>query len=67
MSQQDVLKVLQKAKKPLCSSEIAKEIGINTSTVSCNLCKLVKYNEVKSVIIDRDVEYGKHLVKYYFV
>lgn len=67
MAQDEVLKCLAKAKKPLCSNEIAERIGINRSTVSCNLSKLVKYNEVKSLLINRDVYQGKHQVKYYFL
>jgi predicted ArsR family transcriptional regulator len=71
MSQQTVLNVLRKTQKPLSTREISNKLGINTTTVSENLRRLEKYQEVKFVIINRDLSTtggkGKALVKYFFV
>jgi DNA-binding MarR family transcriptional regulator len=71
MSQQTVLNLLRKTGKPLCSREISNKLGINVTTVSENLRRLEKYQEVKFVIMNRDLSTtgvgGKALVKYFFV
>ena len=47
MSQEDVLDVLRKFKKPMRSSEIAKHININPNTVSTNCRKLYLRGAIK--------------------
>lgn len=47
MSQQSVLQLLERSKKPLTSQEIAKKLKL--SSVSNSISKLMKYNEIKSV------------------
>jgi DNA-binding transcriptional regulator GbsR (MarR family) len=65
MCQGRILQILKKTRKPLRSSELSAKLKINTSTISCNLKKLRKYNEVKFVeIYDPKI---KRAVPYYYV
>jgi len=71
MGQEEVLKVLEKAKIPLAVSEIAELLSERTCKISLTLSKLLKYSEIEFIEIDR-VEamkrYGcKHRMKLYFV
>ena len=54
MSQGDILEVLEKAKKPLCRTEIANIIKLDPIQVSHNLRRLVKGRSVKIIEINRE-------------
>ena len=47
MSQDSVLKLLEKVKKPMTAREISEELGLGS--VGKNLTTLKKYNEIKWV------------------
>jgi len=47
MSQAQVIRVLEKAKKPLTTKQIAARLRVTTNNVSKNIRKLVEYKEVK--------------------
>ena len=53
MSQQDVLKVLEKEKKPLSRSEIAEKLNQSVILVSSNIRELLKNRDIKAIEIDR--------------
>ena len=53
MSQQDVIKILGKMKEPLSVSDIARLIDDDVYKISKELTKMLKYNEVAFIEIDR--------------
>ncbi len=53
MGQQEVIEFLEKQPAPLTSGEIADAIGCSHSTVSRIIKKLMQYDEVKFVEINR--------------
>jgi len=53
MSQQDVIKILEKNKKPLAVIDIAKLINDDPYKVSKELARMLKYSEVYFIEIDR--------------
>jgi len=53
MSQQDVIEILEKMKQPLSVSDIAKFIDDEVCKISKELTRMLKYNEVSFVEIDR--------------
>lgn len=71
MSQADILSILERCKKPMASSEIAKELQDNCIHVSHGLAKLVKYGDIKVVEINRKQALErykcKHRMRLYYV
>jgi len=53
MSQQDVIEILEKMNKPLSVSDIAKMINDDVYKISKELTRMLKYNEVAFIEIDR--------------
>lgn len=53
MSQQDVIEILEKMKQPLSVSDIAKLIDDEVTKISKELTRMLKYNEVSFIEIDR--------------
>jgi hypothetical protein len=53
MGQSDILKLLEKEEKPLPVGMIAKKLNENQKKISLLLSKLLKFNEVDCVEIDR--------------
>lgn len=53
MGQLDILEVLEKSERPLAGSEIANALGENPKKIFNQLAKLLKFEEVKMVEIDR--------------
>ena len=53
MSQQDVIEILEKTKEPLSVSDIARLIDDDVYKISKELTKMLKYNEVAFIEIDR--------------
>lgn len=66
MSQSDVLGVIEKSKKPIVASEIAKKIKVNT--VCNSLKQLIKYKEIKKVMRKTRLPQGSIIdIPYYYV
>lgn len=55
MGQEEVMEVLKKSDKPLARIEIAKILKVNPSRVSSALKKMIKYNEVDFIEINRKI------------
>jgi hypothetical protein len=53
MSQGDILKVLEKAKRPMSRTEIAKELNSDESLVSHCISRMVKGRDIKVIELDR--------------
>ena len=53
MSQEEVIDLLQKMKEPIAVSDIAKMIEDDAYKISKELNKMLKYNEVNFIEIDR--------------
>lgn len=53
MGSQEVIDVLERFAKPMSRGEIAKVSGINEIRVSHIIKRLIKYDEVKIIEIDR--------------
>ncbi len=53
MGQAEILEVLEKNKKPMSRTQIAKEIKKDPIPVSKSIRKLLKNNEVKCIELDR--------------
>ena len=49
MTQENVLKLLEKSKKPLSIREISKKLGIGRSSIESNCHRLRKLNDIKMV------------------
>jgi hypothetical protein len=54
MSQEEVVELLEKVKKPLSAREISEALDIAFALVSCNIKKLVKANEIKIIELTRE-------------
>ena len=54
MGQIDIIEVLEKSKKPISRSEIAKILNQDVVRVSHAIARLVKYNDIKVIEIDRN-------------
>lgn len=54
MGQYEIIKVLEKHKKPISRREIASELNINPRIVSHHIQKLLFHNEIKCIEIDRN-------------
>ena len=52
--QQEVIEVLEKAKKPMSRTQIAKELEKDLVIVSHAISKLIKFREIKCIEIDRN-------------
>lgn len=64
MGQGEVIEVLERMKgKQLTNREIAKKIGVNYTTSSQSIKKLLKYEEIK-VVYKKE---GKHVKAFYFI
>lgn len=59
MGQQKVIDILEKAEKPLSRSEIAKLLDERNEKVSLWIKKMLRYNEIKCMEINR-VQAKKH-------
>jgi len=64
MSQQNILDVLEKIGKPISVSEIAKLIDDECYKISKQLRRMLKYNEVCFVEIDRDEAMERYKCKH---
>lgn len=53
MGQQDVLNVLEKAKRPMSRGEIAKELGDLPIHTSYSIARLIESKSIKVIEIDR--------------
>jgi predicted Zn-ribbon and HTH transcriptional regulator len=53
MSQEEVIKVLKKSKEPLSRGDIAKCLNEDAVKISHILQKLLKYNDIKCIELDR--------------
>lgn len=62
MSQDEVLNVLDKSKKPLTRSQIAQELNKEPTIISREIRMLLKFKEIKCIEIDRFMA-GKFLGK----
>ena len=51
MSQDQVYQILENADKPLTSIEIREKLDLNISSIRTALMKLIKWGEVKRIII----------------
>lgn len=60
MGQQEVIEILQKAKKPLSRTEIAERLNETAIKISILIRRMLKYGEVKCIEINR-----KQALKYY--
>lgn len=71
MSQEEVISVIVKIKKPLSRTEIAKILNQDVIRVSHALQKLLKAKEIKSTEIDREkamIRYGsKRRMRLYYL
>jgi len=77
MSQQKVINLLEKLEKPITSKDISKKLNLSIGSIRNNIHKLIKHQEIKSVIIPLKFEYvlslfGKpiihnRLVTHYFL
>ena len=71
MSQQEILYCLKKSGRPLAAQEIAEEIGLGIVNVCSALRKLIKFNEVYYIEIDRfkamELYNSKRRMKLYLV
>lgn len=73
IGQEEVLKVLEKEKRPLGRKDIAERLGQTGETVSHHLKKLLIHNEIKCIVLDRNQakEFFKcsrsHRTKVYYV
>lgn len=63
MSQADVLRVLNKKKKPLSCLEISKILGDDLVHVSHLLSKLIKHRDIKVIEIDKEEARKKYNCK----
>lgn len=54
MSQEEVIDLLEKVKKPMSAREISEALDIAFALVSCNIKKLVKANEIKIIELTRE-------------
>ena len=53
MGQEEVIKILKKAKKPMSRSQIAKALKLEAIHVSHLINKLLKYDEIKCFEVNR--------------
>ena len=71
MSQRDVIKILEKAEEPLSVGEIAKILDDNQKKISKDINKMLQYDEVCFVEINKEVALEKykckHRMRLYFV
>ena len=71
MGQREVIKVLEKATVPLSVGEISKILNDNQKKISKDINKMLQYNEVCFIEIDKDIaliKYKcKHRMRLYFV
>ena len=71
MGQREVIKILEKQDKPLSVGEIARLLNDNQKKISKDINKLLQYNEVLFVEIDKGIaleKYNcKHRMRLYFV
>lgn len=73
MSQEKIVKLLEKETKPLSRAEICEKLGLDKTKVSHNIKCLLKYNEIKCIEIDRNQArefYGKkygHRMRLYYL
>ena len=49
MSQQEILEVLQKSKKPMTSDEMSKKLGKNRSSINAATVKLFRVGDIEKV------------------
>jgi len=71
LGQSDVIKILEKATEPLSVGEIALLLCDNQKKISKDINKMLQYNEVCFIEIDKDIaliKYKcKHRMRLYFV
>lgn len=71
MSQSEVIKVLEKSNEPLSVGQIAKILDDNQKKISKDLNKMLQYNEICFVEINKEIaleKYNcKHRMRLYFV
>jgi len=71
VSQRDVIKILEKAEEPLSVGEIAKILDDNQKKISKDINKMLQYDEVCFVEINKEVALEKykckHRMRLYFV
>lgn len=71
MVQEEIIKVLEKSKVPLSADEIALEIKTSQVHICRGLQKMLKYNEIKCIELNKDLAYKFYKCKrkmrlYYF-
>jgi hypothetical protein len=71
MSQQDIINVLRKNKRPMSRGEIAKELGHDETLVSHSIKRMVKGRDIKTIELNRyqamDWYHCKRRMKIYYV
>ena len=54
MSQEEVIRILEKVKKPLSRTEIAKILNKDLINISHSIARLIKGHQIKIIEIDRE-------------
>ncbi len=71
MSQSEIIDLLEKQEKPLSVGEISKLLDDNQKKISRCIAKMLKYDEIKFVEIDRivamEIYHCKHRMRLWFV
>ena len=67
MTQQEIIDLLKKEKKPLTAREISKKLNKSISSITSNLLRLKKYNEIKAIQKLKRVKKAKIWLNEYFI
>jgi transcriptional regulator of NAD metabolism len=71
MSQEKILEILEKNKKPMSRSEIAITLSASLSLISHNIARLIKAKDIKIIEIDREqalkIYHCKRRMRLYYI